>query len=113
MRPARGHRAGDHRDARFRVDFRPVDFFAADFRPVDFLAVDFLAVDFFAVDFLAVDLFALDFFAVVRFRVRAAFFADALRFRFAATFDFPRDEPLFTVAQARRSASSSLSPFSS
>lgn len=90
------------------ADFLLVDFFAEDFR-----AEDFFAVDFFAEDFLAEDFFAVDFFDEDLLRVRAAFFAEALRFRLAAVLDFPRAEPLLTVAQARRSASSSLSPLAS
>lgn len=120
------------------VDFRPEDLRADDLRPDDFFAVDLRLDDRFAVDFRAplfrveerfavrfapdfrVD-FRVDFDpdfdddlrAPVFFRVRAAFFAEALRFRFAVALDLPRAEPLLTVAQARRSASSSLTPFSS
>lgn len=94
---------------RFEVDFRVVDLRPVDFR-VDFFAVDRL-VERFVVRFVPL-LRALDFFAV-RLRVCAAFFAEALRLRFAALFDLPRADCLLTVAQARRSASSSLTPFSS
>lgn len=90
----------------FEDDFLD-DFFAADLRAVrfvpDFFEVDLRVADFFDDDFLEPDLL----------RVFAAFFADALRFFAAFFFDFPRAEPLLTVAHARRSASSSLTPFSS
>lgn len=117
---------------RLAVVFRPVDFRAVDFRAVDFRVVDFRAVDLRAVAVRPVDFRAVDFrvpdlrvelrLAVVFrppvwvprfFLVAAAFFAEALRFRLAAVFDFPRAEPLLTVAQARRAASSSDRPFSS
>lgn len=96
----------------FDDDFFDVDFRDEDFLEPDFFAADFLDDDFLAVLFLVDDLFAVLVFEVF-FRVRAAFFAEALRFFFAVAFDLPRAEPLFTAAQARRSASSSLTPFSS
>jgi hypothetical protein len=105
------------------VDFRPVDFRVVDFRVVDFRVVDFRVVDFRVVDFRAP-------LPAFRFRVAAAFLADAERadllrvaearppflppFRDAERVVFlPRPEPLFfpppvslfTVAHARRSAS--------
>ena len=98
----------------FDDDFFVPDFLEALFVP-DFLEAffvpDFLD-DFFAPDFLE-DFFVALFFDAVFLRVRAAFFAEALLFFFAADFDLPLADPLFTVAQARRSASSSLTPFSS
>lgn len=99
-------------DVDFRVEpaLRP-DCFADDFLAVDF-RVGFFEDDFFAVDFRA-DFFAADFVPLRRLRVFAAFFADALRFFAAVFFDLPRADPLLTVAHARRSASSSLRPFSS
>jgi hypothetical protein len=118
-------------------DLRVEDFFADDFDadlrdddfldvPEDFLADDFFPEDFLAEDFLAEDLFYGDFFDVYFFD--DDFFDDDLPdeddFDFEDFFapleplrplpDFlPPPDCLFTVAQARRSASRSETPRSS
>jgi hypothetical protein len=105
------------------ADFRDEDFFEV---PEDFLADDFLAEDFLAEDFLAEDLFEGDFLEVDFFD--DDFFEEDLPeeddFDFEDFFapleplrplpDFlPPPDCLFTVAQARRSASLSETPRSS
>ncbi|MFC4728318.1 hypothetical protein [Coralloluteibacterium thermophilus] len=104
-------------DERLAEDLRDAAFFDAVFLAAGFFVVDVLAADFFAAVFFVVDVFAalfraLDFFAV-DFFVAERPDEDVRAPLLPLPPALPPPSCLFTVAQARRSASSSGTPRSS